>query len=219
VAELYQKGKKELVTVDVSEEKPWDKERRLQEWMRGEARKAGKELPAGVAAELLKHLGADLATLHQELKKLMTFACDKTVLESQDVEAICGTKDLSTGWQLAEALVWKEPISLKDKMGDTGFIFLFLGQVRYQLQLGAQMADLIERKAATHELKQHFPSVRPQNLDKWIPIATQRGSHFFLNGLVKLYDFEVTAKSTSVDLGTAFDLFQIKLHENTHLTA
>ena len=34
VAELYQKGKKDLVALDVSEEKPWDKERRMQEWIR-----------------------------------------------------------------------------------------------------------------------------------------------------------------------------------------
>lgn len=214
VAELYQKGKKELVAVDISDEKPWDKERRLQEWVREEARKAGKQLSSDVAAEMLRHLGPDLATLHQELRKLITFIAEKTVIERKDVEAICGAKDLTTGWQLAETVVWKQPVSLKDKIGDLGFLFPFLGQVRYHLQLGAQMADLLERKTASHELKKHFPTVR--SLDKFIPIATQRGSRFFLNGLSKLYDFELLAKSASLDLGVAFDVFQAKIHEKTH---
>lgn len=208
VAELYQKGKKDLVAVDVSEEKPWDKERRLQEWIRDEARREGKQLASDVAAQLIHHLGTDLATLHQELKKLITFVGEKNILEKKDIEAICGAKDLTTGWQLAETLVWKGPVSLKDKMGDLGFVFPFLGQVRYHLQLGAQIADLIERK--TPDLKKHFPSVR--NLEKFIPVATQRGSRFFLHALLHLYDFELTAKSAPLDLGIAFDLFQIKTH-------
>ncbi|MGH2639119.1 MAG: DNA polymerase III subunit delta [Rhabdochlamydiaceae bacterium] len=219
VAELYQKGKKDLVALDVSEEKPWDKERRLQEWIQDEARKEGKQLPPEVAAELLRHLGTDLATLYQELKKLITFVGDKNILENKDVEAICGAKNLTTGWQLAETLVWKHPIALQDKMGDLGFIFPFLGQVRYHLQLGAQMGDLIERNTPMHELKKHFPSVRSQNLDKFISIATQRGSYFFLNGLLKLYDFELIAKSAPLDLGVAFDLFQIKIYEKTHTSS
>lgn len=212
VAELYQKGKKELIAVDVSDEKPWDKERRLQEWIRDQARKEGKQLPSEVAAELLRHLGTDLATLDQELKKLITFVGDKNILDRKDVEAICGAKDLTTGWQLAETLVWKEPISLRDKMADLGFVFPFLGQVRYHLQLGAQIADMLERQ--TPDLKKHFPSVR--NLDKFIPVAQERGSRFFIKGLLNLYDFELIAKSAPLDLSIAFDIFQIKTHEKTH---
>ncbi len=214
VAELYQKGKKDLVALDVSEEKPWDKERRLQDWIRDEARKLGKQLSSEVTAELLRHLGPDLATLHQELKKLVTFVGEKNILERKDVEAICGAKDLTTGWQLAETVVWKQPVSLQDKIGDMAFLFPFLGQIRYHLQLGAQIADLIERKTPLQDLKKHFPSVR--TLEKFIPIASQRGSQFFLNGLLKLYDFELLAKSSPLDLSIAFDIFQIKMHEKTY---
>ncbi len=214
MAELYQKGKKDLVALDVSEEKPWDKERRLQEWLRDEARRLGKQLSSEVAAELLRHLGPDLATLHQELKKLTTFVGEKNILERKDVEAICGAKDLTTGWQLSETVVWKQPVALQDKIADMGFLFPFLGQVRYHLQLGAQLADLIERKTAMQDLKKHFPSVR--SLEKFIPIATERGSRFFLNGLLKLYDFELLAKSAPLDLSIAFDIFQTRLHEKTN---
>ncbi len=213
-AELYQKGKKELVALDVSDEKPWDKERRLQGWLIEAATQEGKQLPTDVAAELVGQLGTDLATLHQELKKLSTYVGDKKVIEMSDVDAICDAKDLSTGWQLAETLVWKHPVSLQDKASDLGFLFPFLGQVRYHLQLGAKLADLIERKTPTHELKKHFPSAR--NLDKFIPVATQKGSRFFIKGLLNLYDFELSAKSASLDLSILFDIFQVRTHEKTH---
>lgn len=217
VAELYQKGKKELVAVDVSEEKPWDKERRMQEWIKDAARKEGRQLSSEVAIELVKDLGTDLATLHQELKKLITYAGERVALTLADVEAICGAKDLTTGWQLSEALVWKGPVAVQEKMGDLGFVFPFLGQVRYHLQLGAQIAELVERKVAVHEIKQQFPSVR--SIDKLIPVAKERGTRFFINGLLKLYDFELNAKSSSLDLGVMFDIFQGKVYEKANTSS
>lgn len=210
VAELYQKGKKDLIAVDVSDEKPWDKERRVQEWIRSRASKIGKQLSSDVAALLIKHLGTDLATLDQELKKLAAYVGERGVLDKKDIEEICGAKDLSTGWQLSESLVWKGPISLDGKAGELSFLFPFIGQIRYQLQLGAQLADLIERKAP--DLKKHFPTQR--NLDKFIPIATARGSRFFLNGLLRLYDFELLSKSAPLDIAAVFDIFQGHLYES-----
>lgn len=216
VAEFFQKGKKELVALDVSSEKPWDREKRLHEWLRDEARREGKELPPEGAAELLRHLGTDLATLHQELKKVITFAGDKQRLACEDIETVCGSKDLTTGWQLAETVVWKRPAALHDKMGDLSFVFPFLGQIRYHLQLGAQIASYVESGVSDYEVRKLFPSVRPQNLDKFLSIAAERGSSFFLKALLHLYDFELAAKSTSIDTKVAFDIFQIKMHEKTH---
>ncbi len=217
VSELYQKGKKELVALDVSEEKPWDKEKRLHQWLRDEALKEGKQLPSEVTMGLIKDLGTDLATLYQELKKLLTYVGSKTIIEWKDAEAVCSIKDLSTGWQLAERLVWKSPIPMKDKIHDLGFLFPFLGQLRYHLQLGAQIADVLERKMAVPDLKKHFPSVR--NLEKFIPLAAQRKSRFFLRGLLKLYEFELLAKSASLDLRVAFDIFQAHMYEKTPLAS
>lgn len=216
IVELYQKGKKEMIALDVSEEKPWDRERRLQEWIKDEAGKVGKQISTEATTELMRNLGTDLATLDQELKKLITYVGSKATLDKKDIKAICGSRDLATGWSLAEMLVWKHPIALQEKAGDLGFLFPFLGQIRYQLQLGAQIAELLGRKVTMPDLEQHFPSVRPQNLDKFIPVAARRGSAFFLKGLLRLYDFEFTAKSSSVDLGIAFDFFQAKLYEKTH---
>ncbi len=214
ISELYQRGKKELIVLDVSDEKPWHREKRLSDWMREQARKEGKNLPSDVALQLLHQLGTDLATLDQELKKLITYVGEKKVIDKDDIQAICGSMDLLTGWQLAEALVWKHPVSLHDKLSDLSFVFPFLGQIRYHLQLGARLADLLERDVAVVDLQHHLPSLRPQQLDKFAPIAAQRKSSFFLQGLIKLYEFELLAKSVPLDLGAAFDLFQGKIYSD-----
>jgi len=73
-----------------------EKERRLQEWLVNEARCQQKTLNSDVVHYLMQHLGPDLATLDQELAKLICFVGDKPRIELDDAKAICGTRDLFT---------------------------------------------------------------------------------------------------------------------------
>jgi DNA polymerase III subunit delta len=212
VSELYQKGKKEIVVLDMSDEKPWEKERRLQEWMVAQAKLEQKILSADVAHYLLQHLGPDLATLDQELAKLICYAGDKPRIDLQDAQAICGTRDLFTGWQLAEKIVWERPASLGEKTSDLGFLFPFIGQLRYHLQLGYRLAELVEAKASSGDIKHHLPSLRPQQLEKYSHIIKTRPHRFFQRGLNALYELEFASKSSPLDIGALFDLFQAKLY-------
>ena len=215
VSELYQKGKKEVVALDMSDEKPWEKERRLQEWLIGEAKLHQKTLNSDVVFYLLQHLGPDLATLEQELSKLLCYVGDRPRIDLEDVKAICGTRDLFTGWQLAEKIVWDRPAALGEKLSDLGFLFPFIGQLRYHLQLGYRLAELVEKKAPAGDIKHHFPSLRPQQLEKFSTQAKTRKSVFFHRGLEMLYTLELSSKSSPLDIAVLFDLFQAKLYEKT----
>lgn len=211
VSELYQKGKKEIVALDLSDEKPWDKERRLQEWLITRVKEQKKALSHESAVFLVQTLGADLAVLDQELGKLLCYVGEKEKIELTDVKAICGTRDLTTGWQLSEKLVWDRPISLKGKASDLGFILPLIGQLRYQFQLGYEIAELLEKKTPMTDMKHHFPTVR--QLDKYIGIAKVRKPLFFSRGLQALYELEFSSKSSGVDTDILFDLFQGKVYE------
>jgi len=215
VSELYQKGKKEIVALDMGDEKPWEKERRLQEWLVHEARAHQKILNSDVVHYLMQHLGPDLATLDQELAKLICFVGDKSRIELEDAKAICGTRDLFTGWQLAEKIVWDRAAFLGEKLSDMGFLFPFIGQLRYHLQLGYRLAELIESKATPGDIKHHFPSLRPQQIEKFSTQARARKPIFFHRGLEMLYNLEFASKSSPLDIGVLFDLFQAKLYEKT----
>jgi DNA polymerase-3 subunit delta len=215
VSELYQKGKKEIVALDMGDEKPWEKERRLQEWLVSAARAEQKTLNSDVVHYLMQHLGPDLATLDQELAKLICFVGDKPRIELEDAKAICGTRDLFTGWQLAEKIVWDRAASLGEKLSDMGFLFPFIGQLRYHLQLGYRLAELIESKATPGDIKHHFPSLRPQQIEKFSAGAKARKPLFFHRGLEMLYNLEFASKSSPLDIAVLFDLFQAKLYEKT----
>jgi len=213
VSELYQKGKKEIIALDMGDEKPWEKERRLQEWLVQEVRRQQKSLNSDVVQYLMQHLGPDLATLDQELSKLICYVGDKPRIELEDAKAICGTRDLFTGWQLAEKIVWEKAAPLGDKVADMGFLFPLIGQLRYHLQLGYRLAELLEAKATLGDIKHHFPSLRPQQIEKFSAQARSRKPRFFHRGLEMLYHLEFASKSSSLDIAVLFDLFQAKLYE------
>ncbi len=214
VSELYQKGKKDMIVLDLSDEKPWEKERRLQDWLIEQAKQQQKTLSSDVVQYLMQHLGPDLATLDQELAKLLCYVGDKTRVELEDAKAICTTRDLFTGWQLAEKIVWDRAASLGEKLSDLGFLFPFLGQLRYHLQLGYRLAELIEQKATPGDIKHHFPTQRPQQLEKFSLQAKVRKPLFFRRGLEALYQLEFASKSSPLDIGVLFDVFQAKLYTN-----
>jgi DNA polymerase III subunit delta len=207
LGELYLKGKKEIVALDMSEEKPWDKERRLQVSL------AAQGLSPDIVAFLMGHLGSDSATLDQEVAKLLCYVGDRRPIQLKDVQAICSSRDLLTGWQLAEKIVWERAAALGDKPTDPNFFFPFIGQLRYHLQLGFRLAELLAQQSP--DIRRHFPSLRPAQLDKFIPVAQSRRPYFFQRGLKALYNLEVASKSTQIDVGALFDYFQSRLYEKT----
>ncbi|MFS8563499.1 MAG: hypothetical protein LVR00_03910 [Rhabdochlamydiaceae bacterium] len=126
LTDLYQKGKKEMVVLDLSEEKPWDKERRIHEWLVQEAKAEGKHLPSEVAVALIDKVGPVMPALHQEIEKLLCFIGDREVISLADVQALCHCLPEANGWQLAEKVIWnKDARFVHDKIGDLSF-FSFL---------------------------------------------------------------------------------------------
>jgi DNA polymerase-3 subunit delta len=211
LGELYQKGKKEMVVLDLSDEKPWERQRRLQEWLSEEAKKVGKTLSSDATSYLFEHIGLDLPALHQEVAKLLCYVGDRMTIQKQDAAAICTVKAELTSWQLADGVVWGKEGIPAEKKADLAFILPFIGQLRYQLQVGLQIAELLTKNATSQEISRRFAQLRPQALEKQLAIARQKKPEYFQKGLLALFDFEFSAKSSSIDLGILFDRFLAKL--------
>jgi DNA polymerase-3 subunit delta len=209
-AELYLKGKKEIVALDMSDEKPWDREKRLQMSL------IAHGLPSDVVSYLLQQVGPDAALLDQEVAKLRCFVGERKV-ELSDAKAVLCGRDQTTGWQLAEKVVWDKAVSLGDKMLDLNFVFPFIGQLKYHLQLGFRLAEVTEQQIP--DVQRHFPSLRPAQLEKFSQIVKMRKTPFFARGLKALYDFELASKSTPLDARLLFDFFQAKLYEKADSTS
>lgn len=213
LADLYQKGKKEIIVLDLSEEKPWEKERRIHEWLLQRSKSQGKNLPSEVAVFLIDKIGPDMAALYQELEKLICFIGDRPSITLTDAKALCLSIPQINSWQLAEKVIWnKEASHIHDKLKDLSFLLLFVGQLRYHLQIGYKIAALLSQSRTPSDIAASLTQVRPQALDKYLPFARERKEAYFQKGLLALYDMELAAKSTSLDPSALFDHFLGRLY-------
>lgn len=208
LAELYQKGKKEMVVLDLSEEKPWERQRRLNEWLFEEAKTAEKHLSSEAAAYIFEHIGFDMPSLHQELVKLICYVGARPSIQLHDAKAICSSRYTQTGWQLADGLIWGKEVISEGKNVDP---FLLIGQLRYQLQMGCQITSLLEKNATPSDISRLFPNLRPQVLEKYVAGARQKKTAYFRKGLIALYDLECASKSSALDPQLLLDRFLFRL--------
>jgi len=199
VSELYQKAKKEMVVLDLSEEKPWERKRRLQDWIIESAKKKGKTMLPKAAEALLDHIGMDAAGIFQEIEKLICFTGDRSEITERDIDAISATRDLATGWALSESVIFEGAVVPQSKTADLSFLLPFIGQLRYHLQNGLQVTEQASPS--------RFPQIRPQLLEKY----QRKKAAFFRKGLAALYELEFAAKSGSSDFSLLFDRFTAKL--------
>jgi DNA polymerase-3 subunit delta len=210
---LYQKGKKELVALDLSDEKPWDRKARLQRYLVQSAHRENKTLNSDAAAYLLEHIGLDLSRLDQELLKLICFVGEEKQIRLEEVKAVCsGEKEVNT-WQLAEMLVWEAgslDIGKSIELSGLSWLLPFIGQIRYQLQLGLQIAAYLEQGVSVSEVSQKFPQVR--GIDKRISSLRRYTSSYFRKALHALFDTELLAKNSSCNPALLLDLLIFKLN-------
>jgi len=211
VSDLYQKGKKEVVVLDLSEEKPWDRRRRLNEWLNEEAKLSGKSFSSETSAYLFEHIGLDMPGLYQELVKLICYVGDRPAIALGDAKAICSSHSIATGWQLSEGVIWGSDSIGADKTSELPFLLMFIGQLRYHLQTGYQIAQLLENQGPSQDIARLFPQLRPQTLEKYLSGARQKKAAYFHKGLKSLFDLELGAKSSGLDTSLLFDRFIAKL--------
>lgn len=192
---LYEEGKKEIICLDLSAEKTWEKEKRLTELLQEKAAKEGKKVAAPVIRYLFECVGDDCATLFQELTKLLTFTADKADISLDDAKAICHPHLETTGWQLSEALVWHTG-KVAEFKGDLSDLIGLIGQCRYHLHIGFALSSRPGRQGDT--LIACFPDIKPYVVQKYYGLACKRGFSYFRKALLDLFEVEKLAKMGSV---------------------
>ncbi len=212
-ADLYQKGKKELVILDLSDEKAWDRKARLQRYLIEFAHREGKTLSPEAAQHLLEHVGLDLPNLEQELIKLLCYVGERNAIGIDDVLQICAVQKSFSTWQLSEMIVWENSAVAAPPAIDLPWLLPFLGQLRYQLQIGMQLATLLENHVEPSEISRQLPQLRGAIFDKRMSAARQRRASYFRQGLQRLFEIELMAKNNGATPGLLFDLFTTQLKQ------
>lgn len=208
LADVYQKGKKEIVVCDLCDEKPWDRERRLQDFALRQAHKQGKRMDPAAAAVLLELVGPDMPTLFHEVEKIICYVGDKAQITSADVEKVSQAHHQATIWKLAEGVVWGSEGVAAEQSGDLSFVLPFLGQLRYQLEIGHKIDQL---RGKREEVSRQLPQLRPATLDKYLTQFSKKRAGYFREGLLAIYDLEVALKSSGLDPDLLLDRFIAKL--------
>lgn len=211
---LYQKGKKDLIALDLNDEKPWDRKTRLQRHLISCAHKEGKRLSPEAALYLLDHVSMDLALLEQEMNKLLCFCADLQEIGKEHIVKLCTHERSATTWQLSDAIIWETaPVSLPYVL-ELSWLLPFVGQLRYQLQLGLQLAYRSHQRAPMEEISREFPQMRGPILSKRLDFVRQYGKRYFRIALHQLFELELLLKNSAPNPALALDLYIAQL---THL--
>lgn len=197
---------KEGVVLDLTDEKPWDREKRLAELLVERAQNAGKRIAPDALSLLFERLDKDLSLLETELDKLICYVGDQQAIIRDDVLRITAASRTATLWQTAEEIIWEN--------GDIPAVEFhgLVPALRSQLHLGLTLATLIETKCPADQWSAFLPKIWPKTLEKRSSQAARYGSAYFKKGQEALYEIELLSRSSSTQYRALLDLFRMKMH-------
>ena len=148
----------------------------------------------------------------QEVKKLVTYVGDNPEIDLKAVREIVTIHSSQKGWQLSEAIVWGGAIHFPTVHSiDSQELYLFLGQLRYQIQLGLVVSSCLE-KGEERLIEKHYPKLPGRALDKYKGLAKGLKTPFFRAGLKDLFELELQSRSRSAGIPFLLDHFIAKVN-------
>jgi len=193
--DLYKIGKKEMVILDLSKEKPWEEKDRHAKWVVASFSKAKKRISPQALATLMQRLPSDRLLLQQEIDKLLCFCADKEEISQKDVEAISSISHEMNLFHLARELVWGQRKTTPN-LSDVSFLIPLVSQLRSQMEIGLKMGALLRRKASQEEISKSFPRLFPKALIEAQEGSLRKGEAYFRNGLLDLFELEFGLKTS-----------------------
>ncbi len=187
----------EGITLDLSKEKPWDKDTRIKEQVLAKAIKSKKQLEHGALEYMFSAIGPDLALLNRELEKLICYVGEKNTIDLAAAQTLVTPSKEQSTWQIAEQLVWEK--RLPKRIASSDFPIL-VGSIRYQLEVGLALHAF-----SPEEFQERYPKLRPRTLDKYR--GYRLPASYFKKGLQALYKAEWLFKDGVSDGGLCLDLF------------
>lgn len=212
---FYKKIEKTGVVLEFAELKPWEKEKKLIEWVSKQSTLARKVIPYQVCQYLVKHSHCDQGLVKQELEKLLCFVGEKKEITLQEVMAICTNTQVETIWLLGEAIFRRDPstaIQIARGLLESGQSFFpLVRNLRTQVQTHYQICTLLALGKQASDVTQEFPYMKGQILERHLQFARQHGLEKFRTSLLTIDAIELQAKNSQVDEIFLLDLLIAKL--------
>lgn len=212
---FYKKAETSAIILEQPEEKPWEKEKMMHEWVALKVKADNKKIDSQAIHYLLKQIGTDQALLHQELEKLFCYIGDRKEITVSDVGAICSCINIENVWQLGEAIFRRDAttaLRISKALLEDGVSFLtLLRQIRNQFQTDFQVCSILSRGGTRADITQQFPYMKGTILDRHIQSAQEYGIQRFKQGILKIDEAEFMAKNSMSDHEFLAEMLIIKL--------
>ncbi len=213
---FYKKIEKVGVVLDLNQpEKPWEKEKRMQEWLVSHASSCGKTLEPAASQALLQQVGTDFSQLQQELEKLICYVGERNQIRASDIATVCMSVNLETVWQLGEAIFQRHAADAlrigKALVSDGTAFFVLLRQIRNQFQTEYQVCSILAGGGNASDISVAFPYMKGTILNRHIQMAQGYGMPSLKRGLLEIDKTETLAKNSGIDPEVLAELLWIKL--------
>lgn len=212
---FYKKAEAAGIVLEIPEEKPWEKEKSMIEWVLRKVAEAAKKIDRQACESLVKQIGPNPAILEQELQKLFCYIDERKEITLGDIAAICTNLNVETSWQLGEAIFRKDSKTAlrisKALLTDGVAFIILLRQIRSQFQTEFQICSILTMGGSKQDITKKFPYMKGQILDRHVQMAQSYGLNQFKLAMQTIDDAEVMAKNSVSDLEFLTELLIIKL--------
>ncbi len=212
---FYKQAEKIGVVLEVAEEKPWEKEKTMVEWVQVKVASEGKRINPQACQLLVKQTGTDHALISSELEKLFCYIGSRNEITLQDVGAVCISVNYENIWQLGEALFRREAGTAlrisKALIADGSQMLALLRQMRSQFQTEYQVCSILAKGGHAGDVTQQFPYMRGQILERHMQMAREYGMERLNKGLLTIDETELKAKNGNIDPDLLLEMLCIKL--------
>lgn len=186
--------------VDLTSEKPWEREGRIARTVAEHASFRGKKISPELALEFVRRVGVDNASIEQELEKVILFAADRAQLTANDITAVTQAVHNESGWQLAEAVIegrLGQALVIADYLLNHGggALLSITAQLRYQLDQALAVLAL-----DTQQIQKTYPQLRGKRLLTVQNLAKKRGLAWLERQVINLAKLEGAARQNSAHL-------------------
>lgn len=194
---FYKAIEKHGVVFDMGEEKPWEKEKSLAEWLMGRVRSEKINIPADCVNQLVRGVNGNLAELGGEWNKLLSFLGTRKEVNEKDLAAVCLLTPVESTWQLGEAILQNNAekalkvVFQAIEQGQNSITLL--RQLRHQMMTALQLLSGAKTNSLDTVSKK-FPYLKGAMLDRQLNHASQYGLERLSRAVQLIDSFEFKAK-------------------------
>lgn len=215
-SKLVKEVEKNGTLLRCKEEKPWEKEKRLAEWVIQEAANAGVRINLTLAQMFVKSVEA--SCLKNELEKLICFAGEKREITQEAIKKLSSFTSHETLWQLGDA-IFESSFSKAAATGrallEGGMVLIpLIAHLRGQINTGMQILQAYQN-GGSGAVTASFPYLKGGLLEKKLNLLRSYGSFRMQKAMIHLFEVEVRAKNSAADPHLLLEILVAKLTNDT----